>query len=391
MSRTQRLRGEILSFLTEVGEANTTAILDHVNRRFRWGATMNQLGNVLARDRRFIKVGFDEGTDIGGFRMRVRLVDGDGLKPPSNQESVAPASTMAGGLGGYVSLMRPKNLVLASATVPLGAYFALMDSSNAFPFLAVALHTLSVLCFTGAGNAMNDIKDAEIDATAHPQRPIPSGQVSLDGAGKFTSVLWCISVFAHIGGLLVVEPEVSVYLPTILIYILAVVLMVTYDHGPATKNKGVVGQHHHLDPRWSGDPLRCSRRWWFHRAFGVVDFRCRLFHQPRQRDGQGLHGHGGRHRQPSNASDDLREREGAHGCVRVAHGGIGLPLHAVLERPVCLRTVGVANSRHPCAHHPQRTVVQRSRCAGCRPYSTGHASGLGQFYRRCAVVIKRVP
>lgn len=148
---------------------------------------------------------------------------------------------MAGGLGGYVSLMRPKNLVLASATVPLGAYFALMDSSNAFPFLAVALHTLSVLCFTGAGNAMNDIKDAEIDATAHPQRPIPSGQVSLDGAGKFTSVLWCVSVFAHIGGLLVVEPEVSVYLPTILIYILAVVLMVTYDHGPATKNKGLLG------------------------------------------------------------------------------------------------------------------------------------------------------
>ena len=71
MSRTQRLRSEIQSYLGEVGEANTTTILEHGNRRFRWGATMNQLGNVLARDRRFIKVGFDEGTDIGGFRMRV--------------------------------------------------------------------------------------------------------------------------------------------------------------------------------------------------------------------------------------------------------------------------------------------------------------------------------
>ncbi|MAJ01308.1 MAG: hypothetical protein CMA10_02745 [Euryarchaeota archaeon] len=71
MSRTKRLRTEIQSFLTNVGEANTTDILDHVNQRFRWGATMNQLGNVLARDRRFIKVGFDEGTDLGGFRMRV--------------------------------------------------------------------------------------------------------------------------------------------------------------------------------------------------------------------------------------------------------------------------------------------------------------------------------
>jgi len=71
MSRTQRLRSEILTFLEQVGEANTTTILDHDNSRFRWGATMNQLGNVLARDRRFVKVGFDEGTDVGGFRMRV--------------------------------------------------------------------------------------------------------------------------------------------------------------------------------------------------------------------------------------------------------------------------------------------------------------------------------
>ncbi|MBT3476698.1 MAG: DUF3860 domain-containing protein [Euryarchaeota archaeon] len=71
MSRTQRLRQEISTYLSSVGEANTTDILDHVNQRFRWGATMNQLGNVLARDRRFVKVGFDEGTDIGGFRMRV--------------------------------------------------------------------------------------------------------------------------------------------------------------------------------------------------------------------------------------------------------------------------------------------------------------------------------
>ena len=71
MGKTQRLRQEISTYLSTVGEANTSAILDHVNKRFRWGATMNQLGNVLARDRRFVKVGFDEGTDVGGFRMRV--------------------------------------------------------------------------------------------------------------------------------------------------------------------------------------------------------------------------------------------------------------------------------------------------------------------------------
>ena len=71
MSRTKRLRDAIDEYLEAVDAANTTDILDHVNQRFRWGATMNQLGNVFARDRRFIKVGFDENTDIGGFRMRV--------------------------------------------------------------------------------------------------------------------------------------------------------------------------------------------------------------------------------------------------------------------------------------------------------------------------------
>ena len=148
---------------------------------------------------------------------------------------------MAGSLGAYIALMRPKNLVLAGATVPLGAYFALMDATEPFPVVAVALHTLAVVLFTGAGNAMNDIKDAEIDKTAHPMRPIPSGQLSIQQASRFTSLLWILSVAGHIGGLLAVEPTVSTYLPTVLIYILAVVLMVTYDHGPATKNRGLSG------------------------------------------------------------------------------------------------------------------------------------------------------
>ena len=148
---------------------------------------------------------------------------------------------MAGSLGAYIALMRPKNLVLAGATVPLGAYFALMDAGEPFPVVAVALHTLAVVLFTGAGNAMNDIKDAEIDKTAHPMRPIPSGQLSIQQASRFTSLLWTLSVAGHIGGLLAVKPAVSTYLPTVLIYILAVVLMVTYDHGPATKNRGLSG------------------------------------------------------------------------------------------------------------------------------------------------------
>ena len=149
---------------------------------------------------------------------------------------------MAGSLSASIELMRPKNLILASATVPLGAYFALDGNGVSFPYLTVLLHTLAVLFFTGAGNAMNDIKDADIDATAHPQRPLPSGRLSLEHAQKFTIALWVASLLCHIGGLLSLESiNAQILIPTVAIYVVAAVLMVTYDHGPATKNKGLSG------------------------------------------------------------------------------------------------------------------------------------------------------
>ena len=71
MGRTGRLRNEIAQYWEDNGESNTSQILDHINKRFRWGATMNQVGNLLARDSRFEKLGITEGTTMAGFRERV--------------------------------------------------------------------------------------------------------------------------------------------------------------------------------------------------------------------------------------------------------------------------------------------------------------------------------
>ena len=71
MGRTGRLRNEIAQYLEDNGESNTSQILEHINKRFRWGATMNQVGNLLARDSRFEKLGITEGTPMAGFRERV--------------------------------------------------------------------------------------------------------------------------------------------------------------------------------------------------------------------------------------------------------------------------------------------------------------------------------
>ena len=65
MSRTRRLREAVLVFLGEKGNANTVEVFDHLNERFRWGATMNQVGNILAKDPRFAKVGHQRGQFRG--------------------------------------------------------------------------------------------------------------------------------------------------------------------------------------------------------------------------------------------------------------------------------------------------------------------------------------
>ncbi len=65
MSGTRRLREEVRTFLMENETANTVEIFDHLNSRFRWGATMNQVGNILAKDIRFDKIGHTRGQFRG--------------------------------------------------------------------------------------------------------------------------------------------------------------------------------------------------------------------------------------------------------------------------------------------------------------------------------------
>jgi len=57
MSRTKRIREAVRCFLESEGSANTVEVFDHLNSRFSWGATMNLVGNILAKDRRFAKIG----------------------------------------------------------------------------------------------------------------------------------------------------------------------------------------------------------------------------------------------------------------------------------------------------------------------------------------------
>ena len=148
---------------------------------------------------------------------------------------------MSADVRAFIELMRPKNMVLAAITVPLGALFGLNASLTEQQMTAVVIQIFSVLAFMGAGNAMNDIKDAAIDAQAHPNRPLPSQRISLEAAKRFVVFLWLASFSFMVAGVYLLMESDATWWPLASIYTVAVALMLTYDLGPETKTKGLIG------------------------------------------------------------------------------------------------------------------------------------------------------
>ena len=134
--------------------------------------------------------------------------------------------------------MRIKNLGLALVATPLGAAFALLDFQALLDYPEVALATLSVLFFMAAGNALNDLSDVEIDKIAHPTRPLANGSISISESRLLIGLLSLLSLASLLGCLYLMEGSRAY---TAGIYVAAIVLMITYDHGPRTKQKGLIG------------------------------------------------------------------------------------------------------------------------------------------------------
>ena len=91
----------------------------------------------------------------------------------------------------YLYLVRPHNCAIAAVSVWVGQFLTpkMADSRpDIFAMLAAFL-----VC--GFGNVLNDILDINADRINHPQRPLPSGKVSLRGgrilAGIILSLILC--------------------------------------------------------------------------------------------------------------------------------------------------------------------------------------------------------
>ena len=92
-------------------------------------------------------------------------------------------------LTGFITITRPVNAVAAGLAAVV-AYF--IATVTIIP--AVILIFVVVALITAAGNVINDYFDMEIDRVNRPERPIPSGQVSMPAARAYAVALFLAGI-----------------------------------------------------------------------------------------------------------------------------------------------------------------------------------------------------
>lgn len=150
----------------------------------------------------------------------------------------------------WATLFRLGNNLTGVFGVFLGSIIALGEVPQGLLAHITILHASSVLFFMCSWNALNDIYDFEIDLVNRPDRPLPSGRISLNHAKTATAITmisstlsialcyWLISESNPVEGF-----EVSDWYPSLAIWIIALILLINYEFpfGLRLKDKGLPG------------------------------------------------------------------------------------------------------------------------------------------------------
>ena len=91
-------------------------------------------------------------------------------------------------MNAYLEIIRPGNAVMAAIAV------ILMMFVGHYYELPIIICALIVFICTGAGNTINDVFDVKIDEINKPNRPIPSGRISLENARNYAYALFGIGI-----------------------------------------------------------------------------------------------------------------------------------------------------------------------------------------------------
>ncbi len=92
-----------------------------------------------------------------------------------------------------IRMMRPGNAVMSAIGVAVGILLAADAPDVALvTWLGAPLAAFLIAAF---GNVLNDITDRDLDKAAHPERPLPSGDITVRDASSFAALLLVFGLF----------------------------------------------------------------------------------------------------------------------------------------------------------------------------------------------------
>jgi geranylgeranylglycerol-phosphate geranylgeranyltransferase len=151
-------------------------------------------------------------------------------------------------VGSWFTLFRFGNSLTGLIGVIFGSLLALDQIPTGDLASITILHGLSVWAFMCSWNALNDILDVEIDKLNQPNRPLPSGDISLNNAKILTAILMCFSLFCLVYAGYIsssIEEGLENWAPSILIWLLAIFLLTNYEsssnYSLKLKDRGLPG------------------------------------------------------------------------------------------------------------------------------------------------------
>ena len=146
----------------------------------------------------------------------------------------------------WLTLFRIGNTLTGVIGVFLGAIVALGELPTGKLAVITTLQAITVLCFMASWNALNDIFDLEIDKINRPDRPLPSGSISVSSAKIVTSVMMVTSLICMLLAWFTVDSmghEFSDWAPSLVIWIIALFLLANYEfpNSLRLKDRGLPG------------------------------------------------------------------------------------------------------------------------------------------------------
>lgn len=131
-------------------------------------------------------------------------------------------------MNGYLEIIRPGNAVMGVIAVIL---MAIIGEDYNIPII---LGAIAVFLAMGGGNVINDYFDHKIDVINKPNRPIPSGRISLQNAKIYAYVLFLLSIVIGF----IISYLVNSLIPAIIVIISSILM---YYYAYKLKKIAIIG------------------------------------------------------------------------------------------------------------------------------------------------------